>query len=248
MTTAARPTWDTAKGGRGKGEGDLSALSKQYSSRDLPSHTKLKRRQVGQDTAEELRNKDFRKDLEEREWQAARERGKEKGSRSSIEQPKRPRLDQPPPSNLDADDPVDDEDEDDSDERCNISDHMYGGFTGFSHCKLDDISYGNFSDDEDDTAELLAELQRIKKERAQEEARKEKEKKEEEERIRMENIMTGNPLLNTQNNFKVKRRWDDDVVFKNCAKGDDEKKKGQHFINDTLRSEFHKKFMEKYVK
>lgn len=83
-------------------------------------------RQVGQDTAEELRSKDFRKDLEEREWQAARERGKEKGSRSSIEQPKRPRLDQPPPSNLDADDPVDDEDEDDSDERCNISDHMYG--------------------------------------------------------------------------------------------------------------------------
>lgn len=37
---------------------------------------------------------------------------------------------------------------------------------------LDGISYGNFSDDEDDTAELLAELQRIKKERAQEEARK----------------------------------------------------------------------------
>ena len=30
----------------------------------------------------------------------------------------------------------------------------------------------SFSDDEDDTAELLAELQRIKKERAQEEAKK----------------------------------------------------------------------------
>lgn len=98
-------------------------------------------RQVGQDTAEELRNKDFRKDLEEREWQAARERGKEKGSRSSIEQPKRPRLDQPPPSNLDADDPVDDEDEDDSDERCNISDHTYGMnfssvFNNFSGTRL----------------------------------------------------------------------------------------------------------------
>ena len=38
MTTAARPTFDTA---RGK-EKDLSALSKQYSSRDLPGHTKLK--------------------------------------------------------------------------------------------------------------------------------------------------------------------------------------------------------------
>ena len=41
-------------------------------------------------------------------------------------------------------------------------------------------------------------------------------------------------------------RWDDDVVFKNCAK-DDTSKTGR-FINDTLRSEFHKKFMDKYVK
>jgi len=75
-------------------------------------------RQKGQDTVEELRSKDFRKDLEERERQAARERTKEKGSRSAAEQTKRPRLDQPPPSNLDADDPVDDDDDDDSDERC----------------------------------------------------------------------------------------------------------------------------------
>ena len=75
-------------------------------------------RQKGQDTVDELRSKDFRKDLEERERQAARERTKEKGSRSTAEQTKRPRLDQPPPSNLDADDPVDDDDDDDSDERC----------------------------------------------------------------------------------------------------------------------------------
>ena len=45
MTTAARPTFEPARGGKGKGEGgDLSALSKQYSSRDLPAHTKLKYR------------------------------------------------------------------------------------------------------------------------------------------------------------------------------------------------------------
>lgn len=74
-------------------------------------------RQAGQDTAEELRGRDFRKDLEERERLAARERNKEKGSRYTSEQPKRPRLDQPPPSNLDADDPVDDDDDDDSEER-----------------------------------------------------------------------------------------------------------------------------------
>ena len=46
MTTAARPTFEPAQGGRGKGEGDLSALSKQYSSRDLPGQTKLKTRFV----------------------------------------------------------------------------------------------------------------------------------------------------------------------------------------------------------
>jgi protein CWC15 len=43
-------------------------------------------------------------------------------------------------------------------------------------------------------------------------------------------------------------RWDDDVVFKNCAKGVDEARREKRFVNDTLRSEFHKKFMEKYVK
>lgn len=46
MTTAARPTFDPARGGTGRGEKDLSALSKQYSSRDLPGHTKLKYRYI----------------------------------------------------------------------------------------------------------------------------------------------------------------------------------------------------------
>ncbi|EHB17088.1 CWC15-like protein [Heterocephalus glaber] len=48
-------------------------------------------------------------------------------------------------------------------------------------------------------------------------------------------------------NFKVHKRWEDDV-FKNIAKGVDDQKKDERFINDTLRSEFHKKFMEKYIK
>jgi protein CWC15 len=46
---------------------------------------------------------------------------------------------------------------------------------------------------------------------------------------------------------QVRRRWDDDVVFKNCAKGQLEKPGGR-FINDSLRSDFHRKFMEKYIK
>lgn len=214
MTTAARPTFEPARGGKGKGEGgDLSALSKQYSSRDLPAHTKLKYRQEGQGTSDELRGRDFRRDLEERERNVREKRDRNRDSGS-----KRPRLEQIPATNLDADDPLDDEDEEE-----------------------------DSSDDEDDTAELLAELNKIKKERAREKAKLEAEKKVEEERIRTEIILKGNPLLNQEKaaEFKVKRRWDDDVVFKNCAKGDERK---PLFINDTLRSEFHKKFMEKYVK
>ncbi|KAG5276293.1 hypothetical protein AALO_G00130270 [Alosa alosa] len=238
MTTAARPTFEPARGGRGKGEGDLSALSKQYSSRDLPGHTKIKYRQPTQDAPEEVRARDFRRELEERERVAVRDKTRERGPRehttsssSSSSSSKRPRLDQIPAANLDADDPLTDDDENsDSD-----------------------------SDSDDDTAALLAELDKIKKERAEEQERKDREQKAEEERIRMENILSGNPLLNlagqqqqqpvpTPASFQVKRRWDDDVVFKNCAKGVDEARKEKRFVNDTLRSEFHKKFMEKYVK
>lgn len=108
------------------------------------------------------------------------------------------------------------------------------------------------SDSDDDTAALLAELNKIKRERAVETSKKDQEKKQEEERIRMENILSGNPLLNysagaSKGNLKVKRRWDDDVVFKNCARTELDKKQ-ENFINDSLRSDFHKKFMEKYIK
>ena len=98
----------------------------------------------------------------------------------------------------------------------------------------------------------MAELNKIKKERAAEAAKQEAERKVKEEKIRVENILKGNPLLAKSgttsaepSDFKVKRRWDDDVVFKNCAKMDSGKK---DFINDTLRSEFHKKFMDRYVR
>ncbi|XP_055390132.1 protein CWC15 homolog [Condylostylus longicornis] len=227
MTTAARPTFDPARGGTGRGEKDLSALSKQYSSRDLPGHTKLKYRQEGQGTNDELRSRDFRKELDDREREARSKnipatvrKAIEANSSSTASAPKRPKLDSVPPANLDADDPVDN---DSSEEE----------------------------DSDDDTAALLAELNKIKQERAQEESKKEKERKEQEEKIRMENILQGNPLLNYSSgaksgDLKVKRRWDDDVVFKNCARNEPDKK--SHFINDSLRSEFHKKFMEKYIK
>ncbi|CAG2162963.1 unnamed protein product [Oppiella nova] len=241
MTTAARPTFDPAKGGSGRGEKNLGALSKQYSSRDLPGHLKMKYRQSGQGTSDELKEKDFKRELEERERMALSERDGKRGvasnasnsvsisgtssanrsttaSISSSNKKQRVEAIGGVNANIDADEVLDDSDDSDS------------------------------SDSEDDTQELLAELNRIKRERAQEDAKRDAERKVTEERIRMENILSGNPLLNsTKSDFKVKRRWDEDVVFKNCARNEVESKE-KPFINDTLRSEFHKKFMEKYIK
>ena len=134
------------------------------------------------------------------------------------------------PLDIDADDPIYFSD-DDNEEKS----------------KLNTNSESDEESEEDDTADLLAELNKLKKERAIEDAKREAEQKAKEERIRIENILHGNPLNSSgKSEFKVKRRWDDDVVFKNCSRGDEDKEKP--FINDTLRSEFHKKFMEKYIK
>ncbi|XP_017772457.1 PREDICTED: protein CWC15 homolog [Nicrophorus vespilloides] len=220
MTTAARPTFEPARGGSGRNEKDLSAISRQYSSRDLPGHTKLKYREHGQGTTEEIRSRDFRKELEERERDT---KGTSRSGRTSEHSStKRLKLEQVPAASLDADDALEEEDSSDS-------------------------------DSDDDTEALLAELNKIKKERAMDQAKKEIERRQEEERIRMENILSGNPLLthyssgSAKGDNKVKRRWDDDVVFKNCARSEPEKKSNV-FINDSLRSDFHRKFMEKYVK
>ncbi len=49
------------------------------------------------------------------------------------------------------------------------------------------------------------------------------------EEEREEGIAVGNPLLNPRA-FNVKRRWDDDVIFKNQARGTEQKSKKQ-FVN-----------------
>lgn len=97
------------------------------------------------------------------------------------------------------------------------------------------------SDEEDETAELMRELEKIKRERAEQKAREEAEKAKQAQERREEDIALGNPLLNPKA-FNVKRRWDDDVVFKNQARGT-EQKGNKEFVNDLLRSDFHKKFM-----
>merc|ERR1712200_331239 len=61
----------------------------------------------------------------------------------------------------------------------------------------------------------------------------------------MENILSGNPLLKEKysdtgkTDMKIKKRWDDDVVFKNCSRAEPDARES-NFINDSLRNEFHK--------
>ena len=102
------------------------------------------------------------------------------------------------------------------------------------------------SSEEDDEEELMLELKKIKQEREQEKMLKEQQLLREKEQELEQRALVGNPLmLNSNLKFGVKRRWDDDVIFKNQGV---EKKQEKRFINDMLRSDFHRKFMDKYIK
>ncbi|TVY31266.1 Pre-mRNA-splicing factor [Lachnellula occidentalis] len=107
----------------------------------------------------------------------------------------------------------------------------------------EDSSEDDSDDDEDETAELQRELEKIKRERAEKREQEEREKAAAEEEEREHDIALGNPLLNPKSDFHVKRRWDDDVIFKNQARGTEDKGKKKEFVNDLLRSDFHKRFM-----
>ncbi|KAJ2064548.1 complexed with cef1p [Coemansia sp. S146] len=226
MTTAARPTFDPAKG---KAPNELTFMT---SAKDLPSHTRLKTRKPGQGTREEYTIEDLKRELAEAEqahFRAKRSSDEEGGlaeeSRAQLEDAKTRYIEMA--QRLDA---VSDDDSSDDD----------GG--GGSESDDDEDS-----DDEDETAMLMRELEKIKRERAEEKAREEQDALEQRllDGDSKASFLGENPLL-SKRDFSVKRRWDDDVVFKNQAQGDDGKPK-KRFVNDMLRSDFHRKFMKKYI-
>mmetsp|Transcript_19189 Transcript_19189/g.35058 ORF Transcript_19189/g.35058 Transcript_19189/m.35058 type:complete len:195 (-) Transcript_19189:2117-2701(-) len=100
-------------------------------------------------------------------------------------------------------------------------------------------------DSDDDEAELLRELERIKKEREVEEARRREEEERKAAMIRREEILAGNPLLDTAPGYSLRKKWTEDTVFRNQSRG--EPKAKVRFINDTVRSDFHRKFLSRYV-
>lgn len=212
------------------------APSQARSVKDIAGFTKMKYRQDGQASKQDLVGKDVRADLEQRETQHFSKLSKEEFL-SERDRDLKLLGSMDDGGGKEADlrreqiaNPLDADVEDDS----------------------DGPSSDGVSDDEsdsDDEAELLAELERIRAERAELAKAKEAEQAalEEEEARRM--VAGGNPLLQDQlasdrNDFRMKRRWDDDVVFRNQAASEPAKRK--QFINDTVRSDFHKKFMARY--
>ncbi|KAF3033911.1 complexed with cef1p [Didymella heteroderae] len=236
MTTAHRPTFDPARGKEAQ-------RGPAYHQRLLPAHTTLKHRQAGQGGDADGYQRDLRAELLEAE---ARHYAKKNGTyvepeaaTDSSSAPKRQIEDVAGGESVEDEEAAKrrrievlekyrDEDADESSEESESSDE-------------DD------DDEEDETAALMRELEKIKKERAEAKAKEERERAAEEEEQREIDVARGNPLLN-KNDFTMKRRWDDDVVFKNQARGTEDRNKKKEFINDMLRSDFHKKFMSKYVR
>ncbi|KAL2834101.1 Pre-mRNA-splicing factor Cwf15/Cwc15 [Aspergillus pseudoustus] len=232
MTTAHRPTFDPA-------QGKEALRGPAYHQRLLPAHTHLKTRQLGQGTEGESQQRDLRAELLQAEAaHFARKRGipiDETPTDSAT--PKR-QLDGP--SNGDAE--IDEEDSEAKRRRILEETRDIDADSDGS----EEDSSEEESDDEDEAAELMRELEKIKKERLAQKEKEEREREAEEEEQREYDIARGNPLLNPTE-LNMKRRWDDDVVFKNQARGTEDKR-GKEFVNDLLRSDFHKKFMSKYVR
>ncbi|GBF66869.1 pre-mRNA-splicing factor [Trichophyton mentagrophytes] len=235
MTTAHRPTFDPARGKEAQ-------RGPAYHQRLLPAHTHLKVRQPGQGGAADAQpeTRDLRAELLKAE---AAHFAKLKGG--------------PVPSNADAEPPVpkrqlesapkqdDNADEDPEAKRRRILEETRD-IDADSDGGDSDSSEEDSDDEEDETAELMRELEKIKRERAEQREREEQEQAAKEQEKREIEIARGNPLLNPQD-FNIKRRWDDDVIFKNQARGT-ENKGDKEFVNDLLRSDFHKRFMSKYVR
>mmetsp|Transcript_39163 Transcript_39163/g.60998 ORF Transcript_39163/g.60998 Transcript_39163/m.60998 type:complete len:232 (-) Transcript_39163:33-728(-) len=224
MTTAHRPTWNSAiAGGTTNSGGNFVAQTTKINNRDAASFTTLKVRQASQAAPNERGSrKEYRDDLERREKKARDERAgisepavDEQAAKRRKEERTIAIENNPFPEDADDAGPPSPSEKSDAED-----------------------------DEDEDTEELMRELAKIKAEREQEEKRKKEEQRKLDERARRDEIMLGNPLV-SGSSVSLKRSWDDDTVFKNQARTAPKEK--QRFINDAVRSDFHRKFLNKYV-
>ena len=328
MTTAGRPTMESARGTDYRG-GRMYVPSAHFCKRDATSFTQMKYRQPGQGTEDELLARDLVSELIEREAQAA----DKAAARSKVglvipdlkaigAVPQQPRLQVGSSGSggggscggkgLDADDSgLEDSSDDDSDASDDENENnrkdgpekeeggvscaakVTGGTKGVKR-SVREVSGGNDEEDDDDgkcgdndsdededsddddddddddeeTAELLAELEKIKKERAEEQARAKAAAEAKSEAEKDLAALVGNPLMagdeegeegegagsnrnrnrnsEVRDSFTVTQKWYEDSVFKNQSRGEPDNKK-KRFINDTVRNQFHLQFLKKYI-
>ncbi|KAH6636482.1 Pre-mRNA-splicing factor Cwf15/Cwc15 [Chaetomium tenue] len=260
MTTAHRPTFDPARGKE-------ALRGPAYHQRLLPAYTQLKFRQPGQGGDADASTRDLRAELEAAEAaHYAKLKGAPIPGASDETEPsatnKRPLAALTSRSDKQsADDADDDEDPDAKRRRILAETRAIDADDSDSASGSDNDGAGGSDDDDDSSddedAELQRELERVRRDRIERREAEERGRAAAEQEARERDIALGNPLLNAAAggsgggkaaDFSIKRRWDDDVVFKNQARGTEEKGKRTEFINDLLRSDFHKRFMSKYVR
>ena len=234
-----------------------------YHQRLLPAHTQLKYRKPGQGGSADCQTRDLAAELlaaeakhfskNSRPFSSHKDEDEDdiQSRHSEVGNSNKRRLSTSSPS---QDDGGEDQDAENGDEDPNMKRRRILAETrdiDADDSDEDDSSGSDSSDSdsdsEDEQEELMRELERVKREKALKREKEEAERRQAEEDARVRDIARGNPLLNKAD-FTMKRRWDDDVVFKNQARGTDDRNKPKEFINDMLRSDFHKRFMNKYVR
>ncbi|KAK5128004.1 hypothetical protein LTR85_005121 [Meristemomyces frigidus] len=257
MTTAHRPTFDPARG-------KDAARGEAYHQRLLPAHKTLKYRQAAQGAPDVQAKRDLRAELlkaeakyyakkegrelaEDDEEDAVTDAGKERLAieDSGIDGGAKRKLSQAEGGGGADGDP----DEDYEAKKRRVLEETRDIDADSDDADASSDSDSSDEEEEDETAELMRELAKMKAERAETAAKEAAVQAKKDEEQREKDIALGNPLLNEgRQDYGVKRRWDDDVVFKNQARGTEERGKEKRFVNDLLRSDFHRRFMDKYVR
>mmetsp|Transcript_20752 Transcript_20752/g.59165 ORF Transcript_20752/g.59165 Transcript_20752/m.59165 type:complete len:262 (-) Transcript_20752:145-930(-) len=261
MTTAHRPTWKAAVGKASEGGWSAGgANSGAIATLNLPSHTKLKFRSGSQVVDRKKALRESLKKLQQAESKSAWSKHKQRAVDPELEKEGDIKLlkqtadidEKAIKSKYNDDDASDDDDDGSGGGGGGWNDDDSKDSDDLDASDSDDDSDDSDSDDEDDEAALQAELAKIRAERAAKKAQEDAKNAEEENAKLEEAAILGNPLLASDQEGgaaatgRMKRKWNDDVVFRNQAKSEPEVQK--RFINDTVRNDFHKRFLNKFIR
>jgi len=221
MTTAHRPTWKAAISRAD--EGGYGSVSTQRATKNQPSHTTIKRRH---DVAADQRPAVLASSLLalEKEEQSRREKVRHHIlSEESIKEDQRHsrKLLLQQTNDVDTEDIANRYDDE------NVEGNVD------SNAESDLSASSSDEDSDNDEEALMRELQKVRAER------------EESNNVAMA-ASSVNPLLSQDKPAPGKRRWNEDVVFRRQAKNEPSPKK--RFINDTVRNDFHVRFLNKFIR